>query len=72
MQIVIDVKPEGLEAIKKFFKENFYGDLTEESMRKFIVHNINLSLLEEQGEWYDHSSAEDFFVDEDYDPIWVD
>lgn len=72
MKIVLDLKPEALNALKKSFKEVMYGDLTEDAMHKFIVHNINLSLQDDESEWYDAFNIEDFFVDLDYEPVWTD
>lgn len=72
MEILLDIKPHALDMIKKAFKENFHGDLTEESIRNFIVYNINVSLQDKDSEWYDILNLEDFFIQEDYEPIWVD
>lgn len=72
MQIILDIKPHALDIIKKVFKENFHGELTQESIRNFIVYNINVSLQDDESEWYDVLNLEDFFIQEDYEPIWVD
>lgn len=72
MQILLDLKPEAFTILKRQFKDLLYGELTEDAIRKFVVHNINMSLQDSDSEWYDPSSMEDFFVDLDYEPIWVD
>lgn len=72
MQILLDIKPEAFDALKKAFKEHFHGELTEDAMRKFVVENVNMSLQDQMCEWYNDYNFEDFFVDLDYEPIWVD